>query len=197
MIAVFCLAVAGTAGAYAYRTMFNGGGGSMGTPPLIRADSTPNKVPAAQSGEGAGKQITDRFGGDKAQNEKVVSREEQPVDVRPAQSRPAFPAQPGPNRARRAAQVRPVGLHRLERPMPQPQAAAPVRRTSRARSGRFPFVQIRLLRRPLLGTRKLRHRHRPRLPRLNLRRAPSRDRLRLRGPPPRPIRHLRRADRYR
>jgi hypothetical protein len=92
VIAVFCLAVAGTAGAYAYRTMFSGG--TVGTPPLIRADSTPNKVPAAQGGEAAGKQIYDRFGGDKSQNEKVVSREEQPVDVRPAQARPAFPSQP-------------------------------------------------------------------------------------------------------
>jgi hypothetical protein len=91
VIAVFCLAVAGTAGAYAYRTMFSGG--IVGTPPLIRADSTPNKVPA-QGGEAAGKQIYDRFGGDKSQNEKMVSREEQPVDVRPAQGRPAFPSQP-------------------------------------------------------------------------------------------------------
>ncbi len=101
MIAVFCLAVAGTAGAYAYRTMFNGG--SSGPPPLIRADSTPNKVPAAQSGEGAGKQIYDRFGGDKTQNEKVVSREEQPVDVRAAQPRSAFPPQPTQSGAATAA----------------------------------------------------------------------------------------------
>jgi hypothetical protein len=95
VIAVFCLAVAGTAGAYAYRTMFSGG--TVGTPPLIRADSTPNKVPAAPGGEAAGKQIYDRFGGDKSQNEKVVSREEQPVDVRPAQA--GWPAAPGATNA--------------------------------------------------------------------------------------------------
>jgi len=88
VIAVFCLAVAGTAGAYAYRMMFSGGVG--GPPPLIRADTTPNKVAVAQTAEGAGKQIYDRFGGDKSQNEKLVQREEQPVDVRSVQSQPSF-----------------------------------------------------------------------------------------------------------
>ena len=78
-VAVFGLAVVGTAGAYAYRTVFSAAAPS--TPPLIKADATPNKVvPAAQSSEG-GKQIYDRLG-DRGQGEKVVSREEQPLDIK-------------------------------------------------------------------------------------------------------------------
>lgn len=93
VVAVFGLAVVGTAGAYAYRTMFSGG--IAGAPPLIRADSTPNKVAATSAGDAsASKQIYDRLGSDRSQNEKVVSREEQPVDVRPAQPRSAFPPAP-------------------------------------------------------------------------------------------------------
>lgn len=90
VIAVFGLAVIGTAGAYAYRTLISGI--APGAPPLIRADSSPNKVAAASSGDTAGKQIYDRVGTDRPQNERVVSREEQPVDVRPAQPRSSFPA---------------------------------------------------------------------------------------------------------
>jgi cell division septation protein DedD len=95
VVAVFGLAIVGTVGAYAYRTMSAAAGG--GTPPLIRADSSPNKVAAAQASDGAGKQIYYRLGSDRAQNEKVVSREEQPVDVRPAQSRAVLP--PAPSQA--------------------------------------------------------------------------------------------------
>jgi hypothetical protein len=95
VVAVFALAVVGTAGAYAYRTMNNG---AAGVPPLIRADSTPNKIPATQTADaGSGKQIYDRLGSDRPQNEKVVSREEQPVDVRPAQPRATFPMATGMN----------------------------------------------------------------------------------------------------
>jgi hypothetical protein len=82
--AVLGLAVLGTAGAYAYRTFFSG---APGFPPLIRADSTPNKIVPAQSESGSSKQIYDRVGGDGAQSEKVVSREEQPVDINAAGAR--------------------------------------------------------------------------------------------------------------
>jgi hypothetical protein len=90
IVAVLGLALVGTAGAYAYRTMFNGG--ISGPPPLIKADTTPNKiVPAPGSADSAaGKQIYDRVGSN-TQDEKIVSREEQPVDVK-ANARPAYPA---------------------------------------------------------------------------------------------------------
>ncbi len=85
--AVLGLAVIGTAGAYAYRTFISG---APGFPPLIRADSTPNKIVPAQGEGGSNKQIYDRVGGDGAQGEKIVSREEQPVDVKPAGARSVF-----------------------------------------------------------------------------------------------------------
>lgn len=89
-VAVFGLAVIGTAGAYAYRTVFSHMGASV--PPLIKADTTPNKiVPATQGGEG-GKQIYDRIG-DGSQGEKVVPREEQPLDINRSQAaRSGMPA---------------------------------------------------------------------------------------------------------
>lgn len=73
--AVLALAVLGTAGAYAYRSI--AGSPRSGEPPVIKADSSPNKViPERQASE---KQIYDRVG-DKS-GERMVSREEQPVDV--------------------------------------------------------------------------------------------------------------------
>ena len=109
IVAVLGLALVGTAGAYAYRTMFNGG--ISGPPPLIKADTTPNKIVPAQNSadSAAGKQIYDRVGSN-TQDEKILSREEQPVDVK-ANARPAYPsagqlpavgqwpAQPAPNAA--------------------------------------------------------------------------------------------------
>jgi len=74
---VLVLAVVGTAGAYAYRSFL--GSPRSGEPPVIKADTGPNKiVPNNQNANG--KQIYDRVG-DNGSGEKVVSREEQPVDV--------------------------------------------------------------------------------------------------------------------
>ena len=77
--AIVGLAVIGTAGAFAYRAVFGG----PGQAPVIRADNSPNKVvPASQASDmSSGKQIYDRFA-DRGQNERIVSREEQPVDMR-------------------------------------------------------------------------------------------------------------------
>ena len=79
---VFALAVVGTAGAIGYRAIF-GSSGSHAPPPVIKADTTPSKVMPSTSGKDAqsNKLITDRVGGG-GQSEKVVSREEQPVDVK-------------------------------------------------------------------------------------------------------------------
>ncbi|QTL01590.1 SPOR domain-containing protein [Aquabacter sp. L1I39] len=94
LIAVACLiglGVAATAGIFAYRMGGSGSGtvsASGGDAPVIKADSTPTKV-AAPSPEGAPggdgqKLIYDRVGNAQPGKEKVVPREEQPVDVNAA-----------------------------------------------------------------------------------------------------------------
>ena len=76
VMVVLALAVLGTAGAYGYRSFM--GSPRSGEPPIIRADAGPNKVaPPSQSSDG--KLIYDRVG--ERPGERVVSREEQPVDV--------------------------------------------------------------------------------------------------------------------
>jgi hypothetical protein len=94
VIAVLVLAVVGTAAAFGYRTIFVAK--NTGTPPLIKADSTPSKIAAGPSDS---KPIQDRVG---AQTERLVPREEQPVDVQTAVAAPrtVFPgnsAAPLPN----------------------------------------------------------------------------------------------------
>ena len=86
--AVIALAVVGTSGAVGYRALFGSSGNSP--PPVIKADATPTKVvPAAKSEAQSNKLIYDRVG-ERSSGEKLVSREEQPVDIsKPAQG--AFP----------------------------------------------------------------------------------------------------------
>ena len=100
--AIFGLAVLGTAGAFAYRTMF---GGPMlpSLPPIIRAEGGPNKiVPSGTISQGGiSRQAEANSAGS---GERLVSREEQPVDVpAPISSRPRavstvpiFPDPPAP-----------------------------------------------------------------------------------------------------
>jgi hypothetical protein len=78
--AVVALAVIGTAGAFGYRALF-GSSGSGQPPPVIKADAGPSKVVPATTGKDAqsGKLIVDRLN-DRGQSEKLVSREEQPID---------------------------------------------------------------------------------------------------------------------
>jgi hypothetical protein len=74
--AVLALAVVGTGAAFAYRTFV--GSPRSGEPPIIRADNSPTKVVPAPSDGGA--KTPDRMlSGDGG--EKLVSREETPVDV--------------------------------------------------------------------------------------------------------------------
>jgi hypothetical protein len=75
------LVVLGTAGAFGYRAMFHGGG-SDGPPPLIRADNTPTKVVPTPTADASSKSINDRLGS----GERMVSREEQPIDLRDARN---------------------------------------------------------------------------------------------------------------
>jgi hypothetical protein len=74
--AVLTLAVVGTGGAFAYRTFM--GSPRSGEPPIIKADNTPTKVVPAP-GDGSAK-VPDRMvPGDGT--EKIVPREEAPVDI--------------------------------------------------------------------------------------------------------------------
>jgi hypothetical protein len=77
VVVVLLLAVVGTGAAFAYRTLV--GSPRSGEPPVIKADTGPNKVIPPSAIDGSGKQIYDRVGDKSA--ERVVSREEQPVDV--------------------------------------------------------------------------------------------------------------------
>jgi cell division protein FtsN len=102
VFAVLGLAVLGTAGAFAYRSLV-GGPRVAAAPPVIHASGEPSKVappPAAVAdSSAAGKFSYDRFG-DAGKDEKVVNREEKPVDlskaVPPSVARPAFPPPPAP-----------------------------------------------------------------------------------------------------
>lgn len=86
--AVFALAVLGTAGAFGYRALF-GSSGSHLPPPVIKADTTPSKVVPSTAGKDAqsNKLITDRLS-DRGQDEKMVPRQEQPVDIKESSAMP-------------------------------------------------------------------------------------------------------------
>jgi hypothetical protein len=85
VVAVLALAVVGTGGAFAYRTYM--GSARSGEPPIIRADASPTKVVPTPSGDGVAK-VPDRMATGGA--EKIVPREEAPVDVN-AGPRQVFP----------------------------------------------------------------------------------------------------------
>jgi cell division protein FtsN len=85
---VLALAVLGTGAAFAYRTFM--GSPRSGEPPIIRADTTPTKiVPAPTDGT---PKLPDRLVSGE-QTEKIVPREEAPVDINAkAGPRVVFPA---------------------------------------------------------------------------------------------------------
>jgi SPOR domain len=91
--AVVGLALVGTAGAFGYWAWSTG---PRGEPPLIKADTAPNKVVPATQGDGAGsKSVYDRYADKGGSSERVVSREETPADIKPAPSRSVFPSTGG------------------------------------------------------------------------------------------------------
>lgn len=99
--AVLVLAVVGTGAAFAYRTYF--GSARSGEPPIIKADNSPTKIVPAQSDSG---KAPDRLpAGDGT--EKLVPREEAPVDVnaRAAGPRVVFPPLNANNNPPTAASV--------------------------------------------------------------------------------------------
>ena len=100
VVAILSLAVVGGAGAYGYRTFF-AEAHRAGSPPVIKADTTPAKmIPATQAGDSASnKLIYDRVG-ERNQAERVVPREENPVDIKTAtvspRPRTVFPGPQSP-----------------------------------------------------------------------------------------------------
>jgi hypothetical protein len=78
--AVFALAVIGTAGAFGYRAIFGSSGANV-PPPVIKADTAPSKILPATANKTPSKLITDRMP-DYPQDEKLVSREEKPLEVK-------------------------------------------------------------------------------------------------------------------
>ena len=78
--AVFVLAVIGAAGAFGYRAVF-GPSRSSTPPPVINADAAPSKIVPVMASKTPNKLFTDRVA-DHAQDEKIVSREEQPVEIK-------------------------------------------------------------------------------------------------------------------
>ena len=90
VVAVLALAVVGTGAAFAYRTFV--GSPRSGEPPIIRADNSPTKIVPAPADGAAGKTPDRLMPGDGG--EKLVSREEAPVDVnsRSGGPRVVFPA---------------------------------------------------------------------------------------------------------
>ena len=86
VVMVLALAVVGTGAAFAYRTYV--GSSRSGEPPIIKADNSPTKIVPAGS-EGSAK-VPDRMA-TKDGAEKIVPREEAPVDVNRSGPRQVFP----------------------------------------------------------------------------------------------------------
>jgi SPOR domain len=85
-MALIGLAVAGSAAAYGYRTYFSGTHSSK-PPPVIHADAAPKKVvPPSQTKDQSAKLINDRLS--PGEGEKVVPREEKPLDVKSSTAPP-------------------------------------------------------------------------------------------------------------
>jgi sporulation related protein len=85
---IFALVIIGTAGAFGYRSVFGGSGAHM-PPPVIKADTAPSKIVPDNAGKDSSKLITERVGG--GADEKIVSREERPVDIKDKIATPVFP----------------------------------------------------------------------------------------------------------
>ncbi len=90
---VFALAAIGTAGAFGYRALFQPTG-LKAQPPVIKAESAPSKIVPASNKDAPSKQITDRVD-TPSQSEKLVSREEKPVEIKNMPAGAVFP--PGQN----------------------------------------------------------------------------------------------------
>ncbi|MFG1358354.1 SPOR domain-containing protein [Xanthobacter pseudotagetidis] len=78
---VLGLLVAGAAAFFAYRMAVGEATFGSGTPSVIRADNAPVKTVTPPSTDSQGKLITERLGANGSPNERLVTREETPVEV--------------------------------------------------------------------------------------------------------------------
>ena len=86
VMAIFALAVVGTAGAFGYRAMF-GGSVLPSLPPIIKAGNGPNKImPAGNDAQANAANPQAAANGGSGEN--LVSREEQPVNIEPPKPAP-------------------------------------------------------------------------------------------------------------
>ena len=86
VMAVFGLAVLGTAGAFGYRAMF--GGAVLPTlPPIIKASNGPNKI-VPSAGDSHANNSSQAGVASTGSTENLVSREEQPVNMDPPKAAP-------------------------------------------------------------------------------------------------------------
>jgi hypothetical protein len=134
-------AMLGTVGAYGFRT-YHSGVGSGQVPPVIVADTSPTKVIPSQGELPAGKAIQDRVG-DQGAGERIVSRQEEPLQLRastvtpaarvvlpagtaaaPQLAAPSTPGQGEPKKVRTVT-IRPEGLDTVVRPATGLAAAPP------------------------------------------------------------------------
>jgi hypothetical protein len=83
---LLALAVIGAAGAFGYRAVF--GSGTHMPPPVIKADTAPSKIVPEKTAKDSSKVMTERVNG---AGEKIVSREEAPVDIQDKIATPVFP----------------------------------------------------------------------------------------------------------
>jgi SPOR domain len=90
-------AMIGTAGAYGYRTYYSSPSSNR-VPPVISADTTPTKVVSAEGS--SGKSIQDRV---RDNAERVVPREEEPLEIRTPSGSRAFPGSGFPTSSTGAA----------------------------------------------------------------------------------------------
>ena len=81
MMAVLGLVIVGAAGAFAYRNMF-GGAVFAGLPPIIKASITPNKI-LPKNGDAQADNSAQTGTSAQANSDKLVSHEEQPVNMEP------------------------------------------------------------------------------------------------------------------
>ncbi len=111
MMAVLGLVIVGTAGAFAYRNMF-GGAVFAGLPPIIKASITPNKI-LPKNGDAQADNSAQSGTSAQANSDKLVSHEEQPVNMEP------------PKVGSRVVATIPIGAGQMPPPLVTPAPAAP------------------------------------------------------------------------
>ena len=110
MMAVLGLVIVGTAGAFAYRNMF-GGAVFAGLPPIIKASITPNKI-LPKNGDAQADNSAQSSTSAQANSDKLVSHEEQPVNMEP------------PKVGSRVVATIPIGAGQMPPPLVTPAPAA-------------------------------------------------------------------------